>query len=94
MNASNPFRPLGRHPLGALVLLLVAATPAPAENLLVNGSFDHKDGDLTGWITDYAFSGNSHYTGNKDRVTVVAGKAVIKPAGDAGAKMESIPIAF
>jgi hypothetical protein len=92
MTASIPFLFRSRRHLGALALLLVASTPAPAENLIANGGFDHKDGDLTGWITDYAFSGNSHYVGNKDRVSVVGHKAVLKPAGDAGAKMETTPI--
>ncbi len=82
--------------LGTLALLLAAATAgaAPVENLLENGSFDHKDGDLTGWFTDYAFSGNKHYIGNIDRVSITGNKAVIKPAGDAGAKMETFPIAL
>lgn len=80
--------------LGALALLLTATVPAAAENLLENGSFDHKDGDLTGWYTDYAFSGNKHYVGNKDRVSVSGNKAVLKPAGDAGAKMETFAIAL
>lgn len=63
-----------------------------AENLLPNGSFDHKEDALHGWITDYAWTGNQHYVGNKDRVSVSQGAARIKPAGDAGAKMECLPI--
>lgn len=90
-----PVRSLVR-PLGTLALSFLASAVCHADGLLANGSFDHKDGPLTGWTTDYAFSGNSNYVGNKDRVTVVAGRAVIKPASDdgAGAKMECIPIAF
>lgn len=86
------------NPIGTLLFLLTTAllTAAPGssagENLLGNGSFDHADGGLTGWITDYAFTGNSHYVGNKERVSVDGNAAVIKPAGDAGAKIETIPI--
>jgi hypothetical protein len=75
----------------AAVLLAVSSVHA-GENLLVNGTFDHKDGDLTGWVTDYAFSGNSNYMGNKNRVKVDRGAAQLKAAGDAGVKMECIPI--
>ncbi len=91
MNPSNPF--LFRH-LGSLALVFLTSITCQAEELLLNGKFDHKDGPLTGWLTDYAFSGNSNYVGNKDRVTVADGKAVIKPAGNAGAKMECLPIAL
>lgn len=73
-------------------MVCASSLAAPAENLLENGSFDHEDGDLTGWCTDYAFSGNRHYVGNVDRVKVSGGKAVLKPSGDAGAKMETVPI--
>lgn len=96
MNAPDRIPNPGRIPVVALVIWLAAvlavpAVPAesPTENLLENGSFDHEDGGLTGWFTDYAFSGNRHYVGNVDRVTVSGKKAVLKPAGDAGAKMET-----
>ena len=94
MKASSPFPSRLRCRLGAALLSIAASVPSQAGNLIENGSFDHKDGDLTGWVTDYAFTGNSHYVGNKDRVAVTGNKAVIKPAGDAGAKMETIPIAL
>ena len=74
-------------------LLLAVCTPAMAgDNLIPNGSFDHEKGELHGWVTDYAWTGNSHYIGNKDRVKVQGGAAVIRAAGDAGAKIECIPI--
>jgi hypothetical protein len=77
-----------------LAALLAVSTAHAGDSLIPNGTFDHEDGDLTGWITDYAFSGNSHYMGNKGRVKVERGAAVFKAAGDAGVKMECIPIAF
>ena len=85
--------------LAAASALCVAAgfsTPKVIEN----GTFDHPKGPLHGWITDYAFSGNQHYVGNKGRVKAVPSESgrtkVVKitPAGDAGAKMECIPIPF
>lgn len=94
MNAFRFFLFCCRRPIAGVALWLAAATTAPAGNLIGNGSFDHKDGDLTGWFTDYAFSGNKHYVGNAGRVSVVGNKAVLKPAGDAGAKMETVPIAL
>ncbi len=80
--------------------LASASSPATAQNLLANGTFDDSEGPLKGWITDYEWSGNKHYVGNKERVSVVdsvEGKSTVAsfvPAGDAGAKMESLPIPF
>lgn len=90
---NTPIPCIFRH-LGTLAWLFLASVSCQAENLLANGGFDHKDGPLTGWITDYAFSENTNYVGNKDRVSVVDGKAVLKPASDGGAKMECRPMAI
>ena len=79
-------------------LLWGAASPLRSQDLIQNGNFDHADGDLTGWITDYEWTGNKYYIDNKSRVSVLPeeeGKTkVVKivPAGDPGAKMECIPI--
>ena len=83
---------LSRQSFAAL-LAFVLCTPALAgDNLIANGTFDHEEGELHGWNTDYAWTGNSHYVGNKDRVKVSGGAAVLKAAGDAGVKIESIAI--
>lgn len=80
----------------AVVLLIPLSVRA--QELIQNGTFDHADGDLAGWLTDYEWSGNKYYVDNKSRVSVVpeeSGKTkVVKivPAGDPGAKMECIPI--
>ena len=65
---------------------------------LVNSNFDDGANPPTGWITDYEWTGNSHYVANKNAVTVgsEAGRGSVvhlKPAklDDAGAKMETIP---
>jgi hypothetical protein len=71
-----------------------------AENLLENGAFDHPEGALRGWHTDYAWSGNKHYAKNAEKVHPVpqpGGKGnAIRLLGDGGAgvKMESAPLPF
>jgi len=72
---------------------LFAIPAARAQSLLENGNFDNPGDPLKGWLTDYAWSGNSHYLGNKQHVTIEtdgARKNVAKfgSAGDAGVKME------
>ena len=77
-----------------LSLLLISAVPAArAQSLLENGNFDNPTDPFKGWLTDYAWTGNSNYIGNKDHVSIVtegAKKNVAKfgDAGDAGVKME------
>jgi len=95
MNPHLHSHPTARHRPLAFVLatLLAACTTAIAgDSLIPNGTFDHEEGELHGWVTDYAWTGNSHYVGNKDRVKVQGGAAMIKAASDAGAKIECIPI--
>ena len=83
---------------------LVAATLAfsnlhAAETVtLVNSNFDDGANPPTGWFTDYEWSGNSYYIGNKNAVSVLTqpgrGSVVqLKPPkpDDGGAKMETIP---
>lgn len=93
MNPMFHIAGFGGRILCAAVVIAVAA-PAGAQNLLVNGGFDHKEGPLFGWVTDYEFTGNRHYLGNKNRVRVENGAAVLDSPGDQGAKMECIPIPF
>ena len=89
-----------RAGVGLIICLLLGPLGARSEDLIENGSFDHADGALAGWITDYEWTGNKYYVANKDRVAVVpelSGRSqvvTITPAGDAGAKMECIPIPF
>ena len=87
----------------ALLLASVLAFPALAQErqkLVENGTFDHEKGELHQWNIDYEWTGNKHYIGNKGRVSVVPGEGgktkvvSFRPAGDAGAKMESIPLVF
>src|SRR4051812_39819485 len=85
--------PLSPLPVLLLAALLYAASPGRAESLLENGSFDDPAEPLKGWITDYEWTGNSWYVGNKKQVTVVAeserGNLVkLTSPGDAGVKME------
>jgi hypothetical protein len=86
--------PIVLRSLGTLACLFLTSVTCHAENLLANGNFDHKDGPLTGWITDYAFSGNSHYMNNKNCVSVIDGKAVFKDNGVDGVKLECRPMAI
>jgi len=77
------------------VLLAAPVFGGGAEkNLVPNGSFENKADPLAGWTTDYAWTKNSNYAGNKDLVTVKAGVAHMKSPGDAGVKMECLPIPF
>lgn len=81
-------------------LALQAAPPGQVgQTLIQNGSFDDPSDPLKGWVVDYAFTGNSHYSGNKSRVSIAnegARKNVVQfgSNGDAGVKMEcrSFPI--
>lgn len=75
------------------LLLIVTALVADAQSMLENGNFDNPADPLKGWVTDYEWSGNSYYVGNKKHVSIVtegARKNVVKfdSAGDAGVKME------
>jgi len=86
-----------RSTLLRVALTAIAFLGAPAgqaQSLLENGNFDHPTDPLKGWITDYAWTGNSHYVGNKQHTSIVTEgtrKNVVKfgSAGDAGVKMES-----
>ena len=54
-----------RRPVAALLAVasvtLAGTSPALAgDNLIPNGGFEHAKGELHGWITDYAWTGNSH----------------------------------
>jgi hypothetical protein len=79
---------------------LIAWEAFSAENLLVNGEFDHPEDPLTGWVADYAWSKNQWYVANKDRVSVVSGEqgrrqvARLESTSDEGTKLECIPIPF
>lgn len=89
---SLPARP--RRLLLLAAALFAAAPAARAQNLIPNGDFDHQQGALFGWITDYAWTGNTKIAGNKDRVSVEDGAARLQSPGSQGAKMECVPIPF
>jgi hypothetical protein len=84
----------------------MAGSGVAATNLLANGSFDDAKDPLTGWVSDYAWSGNSWYKDNKDRVSVVATesgrKQVLRLSGTRqilwgdgqGVKVDSKPVPF
>jgi hypothetical protein len=78
---------------------LLWALPGSAQSLIPNGSFDDATNPLNGWITDYEWSGNKHYLGNKNHVSVVtegARKNVVKmdSPGDQGVKMECVAFPY
>ncbi len=75
------------------LLLIATALAVDAQSLLENGNFDNPTDPLKGWVTDYEWTGNSHYVGNKKLVSIVtegARKNVVKfgDNGDAGVKIE------
>ncbi len=77
----------------ALIAASFAVPSAWAQSLMENGSFDHPTEPFKGWVTDYAFTGNSHYIGNKKHLSIVqeAGRGNVAQfgnAGDAGVKLE------
>lgn len=79
--------------LSLIAVAAVAGATVRAQSLLENGSFDNPTDPLKGWVTDYAFSGNSWYVGNKTHVSIITEgtrKNVVKfdSNGDAGVKME------
>ncbi|MEA3212663.1 MAG: hypothetical protein QOE70_5720 [Chthoniobacter sp.] len=77
-----------------LIAAVLFAVPAVrAQAILENGNFDNPSEPLKGWVTDYEFTKNSYYVGNKQHVSIVtegARKNVVKfdSNGDAGVKME------
>jgi hypothetical protein len=94
--------------VAALVLsgTVMAGNGTVATNLLINGSFDDSKDPLSGWMCDYAWSGNSWYRDNKMHVSVVAAeggrKQVLRLSatrqmlwGDGqGVKVDSKPVPF
>ncbi len=89
----------------------VAAPPSGAAarkgaNLLVNGSFDNAEDPLKGWVRDFQFTGNTWYTNNHTRVSVIsqdgAHRSVLRLTGTRdifwgsgqGVKVDSEPIPF
>lgn len=76
------------------------AKSSGGRGLIVNGSFDDRQEPFKGWVTDYAWTGNHYYAGNKDLVQVLPNEgghaSVVKltSAGDQGTKMECKPIPF
>jgi hypothetical protein len=89
-----------RFNLSSLLLIAAAllAVPAaraqlPTQSIIENGNFDNPTDPLKGWVTDYAWAGNSNYMGNKDHITAGTdgSRKVAKfgDAGNAGVKMES-----
>lgn len=78
--------------LASLPLLALPPSSAP-QSIIENGNFDDPADPLKGWIVDYAFTGNSHYIGNKSHVSIATEgirKNVVQfdSAGGAGVKME------
>jgi hypothetical protein len=68
------------------------------ENLCYNGTFDVTENPLDGWMTDYSWTGNSHYMANKTRVSAVASykgrRNVLRIGGGGETKVESRAIPF
>ena len=88
-----------RFLLSSLLLIAAALFAAPAvrgQSLLENGDFENVTDPFKGWVTDYAFTGNSFYVGNKAHLTIAkdgARKNVVNfgSAGDGGVQMECRP---
>ena len=59
--------------IALLWLLMLPGGLGAADNLLTNGTFEAGRG-LDGWMTDYRWSGNRHYTQNHGRVTQATGE--------------------
>jgi hypothetical protein len=79
-----------------IAAVLFAASTLHAQNLLENGDFENPTDPFKGWITDYAFSNNSFYIGNKDHLSVGpdGGRqkvAIFTDAGQGGVKLECRP---
>jgi hypothetical protein len=79
--------------LSLITAAVVAAPPDAPRSLIENGNFDHPTEPFKGWVTDYAFTGNKWYIGNKQHLSIVqetGRKNVVQfgNAGDAGVKME------
>ncbi|MEO6739422.1 MAG: hypothetical protein ABIP20_04165 [Chthoniobacteraceae bacterium] len=73
-------------------VLLAATTFSRAQSLIENGNFDNAE-PLKGWVSDYAWTGNSNYLGNKNHVSIItegARKNVVKmdSPGTQGVKIE------
>jgi hypothetical protein len=90
-----PLRAMRISPASLLLIaaLCLSGMEARAQSLLENGNFDNPTDPLKGWVTDYAWTGNSYYVGNKQHVSVAtegARKNVVKvdSNGDAGVKIE------
>lgn len=84
-------------PLVCFSIILALTPMLRAQNILENGNFDNAADPLKGWNTDYLWTGNSFYVGNKAKVSIItegARKNVVKfdSNGDAGVKMESHPV--
>lgn len=85
-----------RFTLSSLLLIAAALFAAPAargQSLIENGDFENPTDPFKGWVTDYAFSGNSFYVGNKAHLTVASegarkNVANFSDAGDGGVKLE------
>lgn len=94
-----PHLRLGATWIGVVLATTLTAT-AQSGNVLVNGSFDYPGDPLGGWVTDYAWSKNAWYIGNKDRVSVASTEsgrqqvARLESNSDEGTKMETVPIPF
>lgn len=81
-----------------LIVAALAASHTHAQALIENGSFDGAE-PLKGWITDYEWTGNKHYLGNKNHVSVATESGrknvvAMNSPGDQGVKIETRAIPF
>ena len=85
-----------------LMLLTAVGNAAPVNKgaeLCHNGGFSHAEDPLNGWMIDYAWSGNSHYMGNKSHIKFLpryGGKSGVMHVDGRGGetKVECLPIPF
>jgi hypothetical protein len=86
----------------ALMLMAPRGIAEPTRlgsELCHNGGFQNAEKALDGWMIDYAWTGNSHYVGNKANITFLpryGGKSNVMHVDGRGGetKVECLPIPF
>ena len=91
-----------RSPVFYLFLISAVLSSAPlsrAQSLLENGKFNNPGDPFKGWVTDYEWTGNSNYVGNKAHVSIYERRGAqdavkMDSPGETGVKMESRAFPF
>ena len=80
--------------LALIAAALFAVPSARGQSFLENGDFENATDPFKGWVTDYEWTKNSYYVGNKAHLTIAsegARKNFVNfgDAGDGGVKLET-----